>query len=120
MADHNQPTDLFTMMMLEQLEAQINPETVKPVEVNEKCLTHMRYEEVFIVDYTKFCPNMPRRYYKNMIPDVPITMCDNCCKFFIQDDYEYAYVEHGHCPFCKNVEKDKGAKKVFGSLADMN
>lgn len=80
----------------------------------------MRYEEVFIVDYTKFCPKMPRRYFKNMIPDVPITMCENCCKFFIQDDYEYSYVEHGHCPFCKNVEKDKGAKKVFGSLADMN
>jgi hypothetical protein len=47
-------------------------------------------------------------------------MCDNCCKFFIQDDYEYSYVEHGHCPFCKNVEKNKGVKKVYASLADIN
>lgn len=106
--------------MLEQLQTQTSPETSKPVELDEAVLSSMRYEEVFIVDYTKFCPKIPFRYYKNTIPDVPITMCDNCCKFFIQDDYEYKYVEHGHCPFCKNVEKDKGQKKVYASLADMN
>ena len=64
-------------------------------------------------------PNLPKRYYKNMVPDVAITMCENCCRFFIQDEYEFAYMEFGHCPFCKHVEKDKGQAKVFGSLADM-
>lgn len=29
-------------------------------------------------------------------------------------------MECGHCPFCKHVEKDKGVKNVFGSLADMH
>ena len=48
-----------------------------------------------------------------------ITMCECCCKFFLQDEYEFAYIEKGHCPFCKNVEKDKGIKNVYGSLADM-
>ena len=79
----------------------------------------MRFEEVFIVDYSKFCPSLPRKYYKNMVPDVSITMCECCCKFFLQDEYEFAYIEKGHCPFCKNVEKDKGTKNVYGSLADM-
>lgn len=119
-APAEQPSDLFTQKMLEQIEAQINPENVKPVELDEKTLCSMRYEEVFIVDYSKFCDKIPRRYFKNVVPDVPITMCENCCKFFIQDDYEYSYVEQGHCPFCKNIEKDKGHKKVYGSLADMN
>ena len=111
--------DLFTQKMLEQLETQVNPDTPRPVEVDERVLQHMRYEEVFIVDYSKLCPNMPRRYFKNMVPDVSITMCECCCKFFLQDEYEFAYMEKGHCPFCKNVEKDKGVKNVYGSLADM-
>ena len=54
-----------------------------------------------------------------MSPDVAINKCENCQKFFIQDEYEFAYMELGHCPFCKNVEKDKGAKQIYGSLADM-
>jgi hypothetical protein len=29
-------------------------------------------------------------------------------------------MEHGYCPFCKNVEKDKGVKNVYGSLSDMH
>ena len=55
-----------------------------------------------------------------MVPDVAITLCDKCCKFFLQDEYEFAYMEKGCCPFCKNQEKEKGVKKVYGSLADMN
>jgi intraflagellar transport protein 122 len=83
-------------------------------------MMHMRFEEVFIVDYSKINPGMPKKYYKNMVPDVSITMCENCCHFFLQDEYEFSYIEKGHCPFCKHVEKDKGVKNVYGSLADMN
>lgn len=110
---------MFAQRMLEQLENQVNPDNHKPVEVDERVLQHMRYEEVFIVDYTKFCPTKARRFFKNMVPDVSITMCECCCKCFLQDEYEFAYIEKGHCPFCKNVEKDKGVKNVYGSLADM-
>jgi len=55
-----------------------------------------------------------------MVPDVAITLCEKCCKFFLQDEYEFAYMEHGGCPFCKNVEKDKGGKNVYGSLVDVH
>ena len=79
----------------------------------------MRFEEVFVQDMGHFSPNLPKRYFKNMVPDVAITMCENCSRFFIQDEYEFAYMENGHCPFCKHVEKDKGTTKVFASLADM-
>ena len=106
--------------MLEQLEGQTSSGSYHPVEVDDSTLSHMRYEEVFIVDHSKFCPNKPVRFFKNMVPEVPITMCEQCCKFFLQDEYEFAYIEKGHCPFCKNVEKDNGVKKVFGSLAEMD
>ena len=79
----------------------------------------MRFEEVYVVDMSHFSPAVPKRYYKNMSPEIAINKCENCNKFFIQDEYEFAYMELGHCPFCKNVEKDKGVKAVFGSLADM-
>lgn len=117
--DEDMDNDLFTQKMLEQLETQVNPEASKPVEVDERVLQHLRYEEVFIVDYGKLCPSMPKKYYRNMVPDVSITLCECCCKFFLQDEYEFAYIEKGYCPFCKNVEKDKGVKNVYGSLADM-
>jgi len=118
-------TDLFTQKMLEQPETMADPESTRPVEVDERVLINMRYEEVFVIDYTPFCKTMGKRYFKNMVPDVSITLCNNCCKFFLQDEYEFAYIEKGCCPFCKNVEKDKGSKNhkfsqnVYGSLADM-
>ena len=80
----------------------------------------MRYEEVFIQDYSHINPKYSRRYFKNLVPDVAIMMCENCGHFFIQDEYEMAYLEHGHCPFCKNVEKDRVIKPVFTSIADVN
>jgi intraflagellar transport protein 122 len=112
--------DFFTQKVLEQIEGQLNPENPQPVKVDEKLLIQMRYEEVFIIDYTKLCPAMPRRFFKNMVSDIQVTVCENCCKFFLQDDYEFSYIEHGHCPFCKHVVKDKGIKNVYGSLADIS
>ena len=48
--------DLFTQKMLEWLETQVSPDQYRPVEVDERILKSMRYEEVFIVDYSQLCP----------------------------------------------------------------
>lgn len=61
----------------------MSPDSYKPVEVDENVLKSMRFEEVFIVDMSHFCPNYPKRYFKNLVPDVAITKCDQCNKFFI-------------------------------------
>ena len=102
--------DLFNMRLLEWMSTQLTPENYEPVPVDANILVNMHNEEVFIVDMTHICPSYPLRYFKNMVPDVAITMCENCCKFFILDEYEFAYIEFGHCSFCKHVEKDKGQK----------
>lgn len=75
--------DLFTQRMLEWLETQVSAENYKPVEVDERILKMLRFEEVFIVDYSQYSPTFPKKYYKNMVPDVAITLCENCCKFFL-------------------------------------
>ncbi len=48
--DDDFENDLFTQKMLEWLETQVSPETYRPVEVDERILRSMRYEEIFIVD----------------------------------------------------------------------
>ena len=115
----NLENDLFAQALLDWMDSQTSPENYKAVVVNENVLKHMCFEEVFIQDNTKYCSSYPKRYFKNMVPDVAICKCESCNKFFIQDEYEFAYMEQGHCPFCRNVEKEKGQKQVFGSLADM-
>lgn len=117
--DEGIENDLFAQCVLEHTEHQVSPDNYQPVPVNEQVLRMMRSEEVFVQDMSHFSPKCPRRYFKNMVPDVAITMCEHCTRFFIQDEYEFAYMELGHCPFCKHVEKDKGTKQVFASLADM-
>lgn len=111
--------DLFAQRMLEWVDSQVSPDRYKPVEVDEEILRNMRFEEVYIIDMKHFSKAMPQRYFKNMSPEVAITKCEHCNRFFIQDEYEFAYMDQGYCPFCKHVEKDKGAKAVYGSLADM-
>ena len=115
--DEGIENDLFAQALLNN--ADNSPHNYRPVMVNEEVLRSMRFEEIFMSDMNHYSKALPKRYFKNMVPDVAITMCDNCCHFFIQDEYEFAYMEHGHCPFCKHVEKDKESVKVYGSLADM-
>ena len=110
---------MFTIKLLEKLDTLTGKE-YKPIEVDEKVLKSMRFEEVYILDYSHFNSQYPKRYFKNIVADVAINMCENCCKFFIQDEYDFAYMELGHCPFCKHTEKDKGVRNVYGSLADMH
>jgi intraflagellar transport protein 122 len=107
------------MKLLEQNEHQVNPDNYRPLVVDAHILKSLRFEEVFVVDLTHLSKAMTKRYYKNMSPEIAIKLSEPCGKFFIQDEYEFAYMEQGCCPFSKHVEKDKGVKAVFGSLADM-
>lgn len=72
--------------------------------MDEITLSSLSPEEVFIVDHTEVCPTLPRKYYKLMIPDIDITLCDQCGHFFLRDEYDFAYLEHGGCPVCHSKE----------------
>ncbi|XP_046605986.1 intraflagellar transport protein 122 homolog isoform X1 [Neodiprion virginianus] len=44
------------------------------------------------------------RYFRNLLPDLQITLCKSCLKLFHSDDYELAILRHGHCPFCRSSQ----------------
>ena len=63
--------------MLEWLETKVSADSYKPVEVDERILKSMCYEEVFIIDYTHLCPTQPRTYFKNMVPEFRLQSVTN-------------------------------------------
>jgi len=75
--------------------------------VDKKCLRNMPKSEVFVLTWeTKALPN---KYYRNLIPDLPISLCQVCNHFFHQEDYEYHVLQKSACPFCRTaveVEED--------------
>jgi hypothetical protein len=96
--------DLFSQKVTEWTEMQLSQEEYKAVEVDEMTLLSIPFEDVFVVDYTKVCPTMPKTYYKLMIPDLGLAECAGCSRLFLRDEYEFAYLQGGCCPFCRHRE----------------
>ncbi len=86
-------------------------ENYHPVEVDTALLESLRYEHVFVEDLTSHCRTYPRRYFKNMIPEIPLTQCDKCSNVFLLDEYEFAFLEKKCCPFCR--AKDSSADQLM-------
>ncbi|CAG9855625.1 unnamed protein product [Phyllotreta striolata] len=42
------------------------------------------------------------RYYRNLLPEMLISMCEFCFKCFHVDDFELQVLQNGRCPFCRN------------------
>mmetsp|Transcript_14244 Transcript_14244/g.14232 ORF Transcript_14244/g.14232 Transcript_14244/m.14232 type:complete len:272 (-) Transcript_14244:25-840(-) len=93
--------DLFTQRMLEWLETQVTADSYRPVEVNEEILRSLRFSEVFMVDLRHICKSYPVRFFRNVIPEISIGLCENSGKFYLQDEYEFANVEGNEWPFSK-------------------
>jgi len=103
--------DTFMNKVAEWADMQMTGEDYRPVAVDEDTLISMRYEDVYILDLTKYCPTLPRKYYKNAIPDVEITGCPHCGHFYLVDQYEFAYLEYKACPFCRKKEGEEEAEE---------
>eukprot|EP00357_Protocruzia_adherens_P030527 CAMPEP_0114984012 /NCGR_PEP_ID=MMETSP0216-20121206/7032_1 /TAXON_ID=223996 /ORGANISM="Protocruzia adherens, Strain Boccale" /LENGTH=1227 /DNA_ID=CAMNT_0002346085 /DNA_START=54 /DNA_END=3737 /DNA_ORIENTATION=- len=83
----------------------------RPVPVDQRILASLKEEDVFIVDNSEICPSMPKQFFKNMVPDFPIHMSPQGKKFFLQDEFEYAYLEKDCCPYsrCKDTAPEDDA-----------
>ncbi|CAG0883204.1 unnamed protein product [Darwinula stevensoni] len=71
-----------------------------PVVVNRATLRSMEPHDVLIC-----CWPTPLKYhyYRNLIPDMSITKCDSCNKFYLTEDWELSVLQDGHCPFCRKA-----------------
>jgi len=99
-------TDIF-LQKINRLETPVGAESYNPIEADERLLCGMRLDEVFIEDHTKQNPNIKRRYFKNIVPEIPSIQCEICSNVFLLDEYEFAYMEMQCCPFCRTKETDE-------------
>ncbi|XP_046977398.1 intraflagellar transport protein 122 homolog [Vanessa cardui] len=49
---------------------------------------------------------LPPLYYRNMLPELPVTTCPSCHNLFYMEDYEIQVVTKGHCPFCRQPSQE--------------
>ncbi|XP_044767186.1 intraflagellar transport protein 122 homolog [Coccinella septempunctata] len=71
-----------------------------PIVLGRKELLSMDSSSVLVSKW-----NSPLRYkfFRNLLPDLQITMCYSCFKAFHIDDYELQILQKGYCPFCRAV-----------------
>ena len=76
------------------------------LELDEETIRSLSMDEVFVIDIRHLNSTHPYKYYKNTLPEMDINLCKYCNHFFLQDEYEFAYLERKACPFCR-VAEDK-------------
>jgi len=78
-----------------------NSEVFEPVMVDSRVLSTMRREEVY---YMKpMHPDLPWRYFKSMLPEMPLTLCEDSQLFFREEDLEFYMLQHGQAPLTRSM-----------------
>eukprot|EP00158_Paraphelidium_tribonemae_P008633 Partr_v1_DN28634_c0_g2_i3_m49606 putative Intraflagellar transport 122 homolog (Chlamydomonas) len=62
-------------------------------------LQHLVPDQVFIHESKKAC--LATRYYRKALPEIVVTSCPHCLKFFETEDFELQVAKHSKCPFCQ-------------------
>uniref|UniRef100_H2Z1N3 Intraflagellar transport protein 122 homolog n=1 Tax=Ciona savignyi TaxID=51511 RepID=H2Z1N3_CIOSA len=71
-----------------------------PVVVNRVVLRSLSRGDVFI---RRWAAPLRFQYFKNLMPEVAVAMCDSCFQMFHADDYELMVLQKQCCPFCRKV-----------------
>jgi len=90
---------------MEWAEVQMTQDEYHPVVIDESTLGAIPSQDIFILDLSRINPTLPKRYYKLMIPDIEIVLCENCGHFFLQDEYDLVFLEINSCPVCQYQEQ---------------
>jgi intraflagellar transport protein 122 len=96
--------DRFTRAINDTLQAQAGADEYKPVTVDAETLRSLYRAEVFCCKPRQ--PGLRATYYKSAIPDVHMALSQSCHRFFHEDDFEYAVLKEGRCPYSR--AKDVG------------
>ncbi|XP_074605343.1 intraflagellar transport protein Oseg1 [Brevipalpus obovatus] len=97
--DEKSPPDPFTerMSMLEEIDSEY-----EPITVDQEILKQLRPKEVLIVRWPK---PLRTQFFRNLMPDISITMCENCLRFFHADELELQMLQLRKCPFCRSSKE---------------
>ena len=94
--------DRFTRAINDTLQAQAGADEYKPVTVDAETLRSLYRAEVFCCKPRQ--PGLRATYYKSAIPDVHMALSQSCHRFFHEDDFEYAVLKEGKCPYSRATE----------------
>ncbi|KAI9343877.1 WD40-repeat-containing domain protein [Zopfochytrium polystomum] len=72
-----------------------------PFRVGRHHLAGMRPGDVFTLKWSKKC--IPRKYYRVVQPDTALVLCGGCQNFFLDDEWNYQYLQKGCCHFCRSA-----------------
>lgn len=70
----------------------------------------LNLNEVLVLDWTK---PLKKQFYRNMVPEVAVTKCSFCNKFFQTDDFESQLLMHGSCSFCRTTQTVQNNKDLL-------
>ncbi|KAJ3071027.1 hypothetical protein HDU98_005913 [Podochytrium sp. JEL0797] len=63
-------------------------------------LAELQSRDVFVQDWGKVC--LGKKYFKVSHADASIMMCPHCQHFFMDDEWNYQYLQEGACHFCRS------------------
>jgi intraflagellar transport protein 122 len=49
----------------------------------------------------KWPPPLKTKFYRNLLPELQISICPECMQAFHSEDFELQVLQKGHCPFCR-------------------
>lgn len=55
-------------------------------------------KEVIII---KWPSALQTKYYRNLLPELQVTVCPECLQAFHSEDFELQVLQKGYCPFCR-------------------
>ena len=87
-----------------------------PTSATREMLLQMEPSDIYICQWPTAA--RPWEFYRNMLPDVPVTLCHACNHFYHEEDWELAVMSKGQCPFCRApaTEVDAGSAATFPVL----
>ncbi|KAG5666409.1 hypothetical protein PVAND_014438 [Polypedilum vanderplanki] len=72
-----------------------------PITLNRDALRSIDPRNVILVKTPK---PIATKYYRNLLPELQITICPGCYQAFHSEDFELQVLQKGSCPFCRLPE----------------
>lgn len=74
-----------------------------PVVVSRSVLRAMSRRDIMVKRWPR---PLKWQYFRSLLPDVSITMCQSCFQMFHTEDYELLVLQHNCCPYCRKPMED--------------
>lgn len=73
----------FMAKLNEVCDSQLTNENYICLHLKKDVLATLNIQEVHFQDLRKYCPTMPVKYYKNLVPEISLVNCKWCSRFFV-------------------------------------